>query len=376
MAEEKTRMKTIGVAVLGTGWVAGEHIKSYGKRADCRVVALCSRTREGAEAKARETGLTDARIYDSYEAMLADPEIDAVSICTPPNNHPQETILAAQAGKHLLIEKAVANDPASLGTMLRAVESAGVKTVVSFVLHWNPQFQWIKRMLQEQAIGDLFYAEVDYWHNIGPQYGQYRWNVKKEIAGSVWLSAGCHAVDAMRAFVRDEIVEVTAYGNKRNPEYEYDTNVVGIVKFAGGAIGKLSASFDVACPYAFNIDLLGDKGAIRDKSHLRAAVLRWTDRLDHGPYHPSRQRRRRPPSLRRRDRPLPRLHPARPRILRQPRRRREDPRGLLRPGTQLQSGPFCRPGGGLFLHARIMCEMERTLDLPGSFSCLWAARAA
>jgi predicted dehydrogenase len=257
-------MKTIGVAVHGTGWVAGEHIKSYGKRPDCRVVALCSRTREGAEAKARETGLTDVRIYDDYEAMLADPEVDAVSICTPPNVHPQETILAARAGKHLLIEKAVANDPASLGPMLKAVESAGVKTVVSFVLHWNPQFQWIKRMLQANAIGDIFYAEVDYWHNIGPQYGQYRWNVKKAIGGSVWLSAGCHAVDAMRTFMQEEIVEVTAYSNKRNPEYEYDTTAVAIVKFAGGAVGKLSASFEVSCPYAFNIDLLGDKGAIRD----------------------------------------------------------------------------------------------------------------
>ncbi len=257
-------MASLGVAVHGTGWVAGEHIKSYAKRPDCRVVALCSRTREGAEAKALETGLTDARIYDSYEEMLADPAVQAVSICTPPNGHPQETILAAQAGKHVLIEKAVANDPASLGAMLRAVESAGVKTVVSFVLRWNPEFQWIQRMLKEQTIGDIFYAEVDYWHNIGPQYAQYQWNVKKEIAGSVWLSAGCHAVDAMRAFMKEDIVEVTAYGVKQNREYEYDSTVVAIVKFAGGAVGKISASFDVQCPYAFNIDLLGDKGAIRD----------------------------------------------------------------------------------------------------------------
>ena len=101
-------------------------------------------------------------------------------------------------------------------------------------------------------------------HYTGPQYAQYRWNVYKEVAGSVFLSAGCHAVDALRHFVRDEVVEVTAYANKRNPDYEYDTNVVGIVKFAGGAIGKVSASFDVKCPYAFNIDLLGEKGAIRD----------------------------------------------------------------------------------------------------------------
>ncbi len=257
-------MGQIGVAVHGAGWVAGEHIKSFQKQGDCKVVAICSRTKEGAEAKARETGAADAKIYTDYAAMLADPAVHAVSLCTPPNLHPAETIQAANAGKHILIEKAVANDAASLGKMVKAVEDAGVRTVVSFVLHWNPQFQWIKEMMSKDAIGKVFYAEVDYWHNIGPQYGQYRWNVKKEIAGSVWLSAGCHAVDAIRGFVRDEISEVTAYSNKINPDYEYDTNAIAALKFAGGAIGKLSASFEVQCPYQFNIDLLGDKGAIRD----------------------------------------------------------------------------------------------------------------
>ena len=190
--------------------------------------------------------------------------MDIVVLCTPPNRHAEETIRAAEAGKHILIEKAVANDLESLRAMTAAVQKAGVKTVVGFVLRWNPQFQWIDRMLEEQALGPLFYGEVDYWHNIGPQYKQYAWNVYKEIAGSVLLSAGVHAVDALRHFSKDEVVEVMAYSNKRNPDYEYDTNLVGILKFANGAIGKVSASFDVQSPYAFNIDLLGEKGSIRD----------------------------------------------------------------------------------------------------------------
>lgn len=257
-------MKKLGVAIQGAGWVAGEHIRSYQKNANVEVVAICSRTKESAERRAREAQLLDVAIYTDYDALLADPRVDAISICTPPNLHADETIKGANAGKHMLIEKAIANDASSLHDMQRAVRKAGVKTVVSFVLRWNPQFKWIDRMLDENAIGSIFYAEVDYWHHIGPQYGQYTWNIKKDIAGSVFLSAGCHAVDALRHFVRDEIVEVMAYSNQRNPAYEYPTNVVGIVKFAGGAIGKVSASFDVQCPYAFNIDLLGEKGAIRD----------------------------------------------------------------------------------------------------------------
>lgn len=257
-------MRKIGVAVSGAGWVSGEHIKAYVKNPAAQFVGIYSRRRQTAAARLAELGLQDARVYDSYEELVADPAVDAVSVCSPPNVHPEQTIAAARAGKHILIEKAVANDPASLRSMCEAVRQAGVKTVVSFVLRWNPEFLLIRRMLEQGAIGQVFYAEVDYWHNIGPQYLQYAWNVKKAVAGNVLLSAGIHAVDAIRWFVQDEVVEVSAVSNKRNPEYEYDTNLIGLLKFAGGAIGKVSASFDVQSPYAFNIDLLGDKGTIRD----------------------------------------------------------------------------------------------------------------
>lgn len=257
-------MAEIGVGILGSGWVSGEHIKAYQANPSTRVVGICSRTRQGAIEKLAETGAADARIYPSLEEMLADPDIQAISICTPPNQHPQNVIAGAKAGKHMLIEKAVANDRQSLDQMLAAVREAGVRTVVSFVLHWNPEFMLIKKILSQRAIGDIFYAEVDYWHNIGPQYKQYAWNVKKEIAGSALLSAGIHAVDAIRYFVADEVAEVFAFSNKCNSDYEYDTNLVGALKFQSGAIGKVSVSFDVQSPYAFNIDLLGTQGTIRD----------------------------------------------------------------------------------------------------------------
>src|SRR5437588_13087768 len=103
-------MSEIGVAVHGAGWVSGEHIKAYQKNPNTRVVAVSSRKRESAEAVARECGLTDVKIYTDYEALLADSNVQALSICTPPNLHPQETIMGAQAGKHMIIEKAVVND--------------------------------------------------------------------------------------------------------------------------------------------------------------------------------------------------------------------------------------------------------------------------
>lgn len=257
-------MDTIGVGIIGAGWVSSEHIKAYEKNPHTRVVGIYSRTEASARARLSELRLEDRRVYATLDEMLRDPSIQALSICSPPNLHPEHVVAGARAGKHMLIEKAVANDPASLRRMLTEVERAGVRTVVSFVLHWNPEFMLIKRMLAEGVIGDIFYAEVDYWHNIGPHYKQYVWNIKRDVAGSALLSAGIHAVDAIRYFVQDEVTEVCAYSNKRNPEYEYDTNIVGILRFAGGAIGKVSTSFDVRSPYEFNIDLLGTQGTIRD----------------------------------------------------------------------------------------------------------------
>ena len=265
-------METVGIGVFGAGWVSGEHVRAYQNNPRSQVVAIGSRTRSSAETRAAEAGLADIHICDTLEEMLADPAVSAVSLCTPPHQHPEQAVAIARAGKHILIEKAAANTLAGLRAMQAAVSEAGVRTVVSFVLRWNPEFEWIRKMTDDGAIGSIFYAEVDYWHNIGPQYKQYAWNIQRAIGGSVWLSAGCHAVDAIRWLVRDEVDEVTAYSNRRNADYEYDTNAVGIVRFAGGAIGKLSASFDVKSPYAFNIDLLGDRGTIRD-NRIHAATF-------------------------------------------------------------------------------------------------------
>jgi predicted dehydrogenase len=142
-----------------------------------------------------------------------------------------------------------------------------VKTVVSFVLRWNPLFTIIKSILARQTIGDVFYAEVDYLHGIGPWYALYFWHIFKEMGGSSLLTGGCHAVDGLRWFLQREAVEVFAMSNysKGNPlKYEYEPNSVALIRFADGTIGKVACSVECAMPYAFNIELLGDQGTIRN----------------------------------------------------------------------------------------------------------------
>ncbi|MGD0579480.1 MAG: Gfo/Idh/MocA family oxidoreductase [Bryobacteraceae bacterium] len=257
----------LGVGVVGTGWVSGEHARAFRGNPHTEIRAVVSRERSRAEAWARKHGIENCRPCTSVAEMLRDDAIRIVSICTPHHLHAEQGIEAAEAGRHVLVEKPVALDLASLHALAGAVSRAGVKSVVSFVLRWNPLFENIKAQLAQGLAGELFYAEVDYLHAIGPDYAGHAWITQKRYGGNALLTAGCHAVDALRWFVGAEAVEVSAYANRSrsNPmSFGYEPNSVTIVKFANGAMGKVATSLESVGPYTFNIALYGDRGTIRN----------------------------------------------------------------------------------------------------------------
>jgi len=256
--------RTYGVGIIGAGWVSGEHIRAFTVNPFTEVRGIYSRRRETAAAKLQETGVT-AKVHDSLDSLLSDPDIDIISICSPPNLHCEHVVAGAAAKKHMVIEKPVAMNAAELQKMQKAVREAGVTTIVSFVLRWNPMFETTKQLIADDAIGDIMYAECDYVHWIGPHYGQYTWSRTKAAGGSSLLSAGCHAVDALRWFV-GEVEEVCGYKAKGFPgsDYEFEPNITAILKFKSGAAGKVASILECRTPYIFNVALYGTKGTIRN----------------------------------------------------------------------------------------------------------------
>jgi predicted dehydrogenase len=258
-------MKQLGVGIVGTGWVAEQHVAAFEGNPYTRVVALSSSRLESAEAKRKSWGLEDAVAYPNYDDLLADPNVQIVSVATPNHLHAGQTIKAAQAGKHVLIEKPPALNLQDLHDMQQAVQDAGVKTVVSFVLRWNPLVQTMKEYISEGKLGKVFYAQVDYWHTSGRGSIPDHWTTKRSTGGSAFLTGGNHAVDAIRWLVGADIVEISAVGTQINPNYEYPPTMLAWAKFDNGAIGKLSAILEAKIPYQFNIDLLGERGTFRDQ---------------------------------------------------------------------------------------------------------------
>ena len=100
-----------------------------------------------------------------------------------------------------------------------------------------------KAAIDEGLIGSIHYGEVDYYHGIGPWYGQFRWNTSKENGASSLLSAGCHALDALLLCMGGEVEEVSSYASSSRSifsGYEYPTATTTIIKFTDGRIGKVA----------------------------------------------------------------------------------------------------------------------------------------
>jgi predicted dehydrogenase len=254
----------IGVGVIGLGWVAGSHVRAYQQDARTRVVAVAGREVAKTRARAEELGLGAARVHDDWTALLRDPEVRIVSICTPHWQHAEQAIAAAEAGKHVLIEKPIALTLDELRALRDAVRSAGVRAMCSFVLRWNPLLQGIDRRVREGELGRLSLARFDYWNRQRRGLDTPGWWHTTAQAGSTLLHGGCHAADAMRWLVGSEVVEVQALGTSRHAPFEYPPTIAALVAFADGTVGQLSATIEGALPYAFNVELIGERGSVRD----------------------------------------------------------------------------------------------------------------
>lgn len=260
-------MKKFNVGLIGYGWAASAHIPAINATSLAQVTAVCSSRELDAAALGAEHG-GEIAVYRSLEEMLARPDIDAVSICSYPARHTEQAILAARAGKHLIIEKPLCLAPEDLRRLQAAVTEAGVKTCVCFELRFSSQFAVTKSVLDSGLLGRIHYGEVDYYHGIGPWYGQFRWNVSQAEAGSSLLSAGCHALDALLLCMGGEVESVfsAATGSSHTDlkAYEYPSTSVTILQFKDGRVGKVASCIDCLQPYYFHTHLVGSEGSLLD----------------------------------------------------------------------------------------------------------------
>jgi len=224
--------------------------------ARAEVLAIASRSAERAAEAAR--ALKIPRAHGSYEALLNDPDIDAVYISLPNTLHCEWTIRAAEKKKHVLCEKPLAVDAAEAQRMVQACRANAVRLMEAFQCRHHPAIREALRLAAEGQIGALRLMRGSFAFPLNyADTANLRW--RKDVEGGSLMDVGCYCVHMFRAFAGREPVAVSAAMNIR-PDTGVDSETAGQMMFEGGLIGQFYCGFRQA---SFNhLAAYGESGLI------------------------------------------------------------------------------------------------------------------
>ncbi|MGP4040748.1 Gfo/Idh/MocA family protein [Gracilibacillus sp. D59] len=238
-----------------------EVIPAIQRSSNGEVVAIASRNQQTAKEVAEELNIP--RTFDSYEALLDDPEIDAVYIPLPNALHKEWVIKAADKKKHIFCEKPAAVTKEELEEMITACEKNSVVFMEAFMYQFHPQHQKVKQLIHEGVIGDVAFMRASFSF-----YLEDRSNIRlnNDLGGGSMFDVGCYTLHAIRNILEQEPVSVHASAHY-HPELKVDTTMTGTLTFANGIVTSFDSSFD--CTPREQYEVVGSKGSITVTSAFR-----------------------------------------------------------------------------------------------------------
>lgn len=269
---EPKRDKKIGVAIVGTGFGSSAQIPAFLTCPDVQVVAVCSRDSARAAAAAAQFGIPSW--FSDYDDLLKHPDIDAVSIVTPPYLHLPMTLAALSANKHILCEKPMAMNLDEASQMYRAAEQKQVVHVVDHELRFNPTRTRMRELIREGFVGKIYHCTVyissDY--RADPLLRTWDWwSDAAQGGGSVGATAS-HPIDLLRWCV-GEIRSVagqlkTFVTNRKLPDSDELRTVSSedecafLLEFESGAVGSVFITSVVRQAYGTRMEIHGEAGSL------------------------------------------------------------------------------------------------------------------
>jgi predicted dehydrogenase len=254
-------MNPIKFAIIGAGMIGELHAKVISEMTDAELVAVCSRDFDRAK---RMTDLYGGEPTTSFEELIARDDIDAVSICTASGEHALYGIPAAQAGKHVMVEKPIDISLEKADALIQTCNANNVKLGVIFQLRFLDISQEVKQALADGILGSLVMADC-YMKFYRPQdyYDNSRW--KGTIAldgGGALINQGVHGLDLL-LYLAGDIASVKAYtGMLAHQNIEVEDTCVAAVKYTSGALGVIQATTSIHPDFQQRIELHGTEGTI------------------------------------------------------------------------------------------------------------------
>lgn len=271
---------TLNVAMISTGGIADNQLAPALTQApNARLWSVLSRDKDRAQAFAVKHGAASPdAAHDDLDALLADPELDAVLIASPDKLHADQAIRAVNAGKHVLTEKPMATDRAGAAAMIDAVDRAGLVLAVAYHMRWHMGHRKLFEAARQGAFGTLRHMRIQWPTRAKSAEG---WRAKSDV-GRWWALAavGTHCLDQIRWFMTPQCGEITQSESIINREVykgPHEETALLTYQFENGSTAELCASVLYGGPrvmelygsdgYAICTDTLGPHGEGRIDTH-------------------------------------------------------------------------------------------------------------
>ena len=249
-------MDRVRIGVLGAAKITPAALLKPAKSVDeADVVAVAARDPERARAFATKRGV--ARALDSYDALIADPDIDAVYNPLPNGLHAEWTIKALEAGKHVLCEKPFTANAAEAELVAAAAERTGLVVMEAFHWRYHPVAARVLDIVGSGELGELRRVESTMAFPLFKS-SDIRWQL--DLAGGALMDAGCYTVHQVRTFARSEPEVVRAAAKLKSPGV--DRVMDAELRFANGVTGRIFTSMWSSKVLALKVRVVGDRGQI------------------------------------------------------------------------------------------------------------------
>lgn len=235
-------MQKTKIAILGAGFISDIHMESYHRFVpEAEVVAVYSRHAERAKSFAAKHKISNW--YTDIEKIINDCGCDVVDICLPNFRHAEATLLAADAGKHIIIEKPLAVTLEEADAMIAACKKAGVKLMYAEELCFAPKYERVRHMVKEGAIGEIYMLKQSEKHS-GP-HSDWFYDIKL-AGGGVLMDMGCHGIAWLRwmlgnAKAKNVYASMSTVLHKNRTGAE-DNSII-IIEFENGVTGIVENSW-------------------------------------------------------------------------------------------------------------------------------------
>ena len=251
--------KEFRVGIVGCGGIAnGKHLPALKALPNVKMVAFCDLIRERAEKALKEYGAEDAKIYDTYEELVADPTIDVVHVLTPNKAHAPISIAAMEAGKDVMCEKPMAKTAADARAMVECAKRTGKTLTIGYQNRFRPDSLYLKKCCEAGDLGEVYYARA---HAIRrravPTWGVFL--DEEAQGGGPLIDIGTHALDLTPWEMNNYEVEsvmgsvyrkladtkdaANAWGPWDPEKFTVEDSAMGFIKMKNGATIVLEASW-------------------------------------------------------------------------------------------------------------------------------------